>query len=468
MERQELVSALMQEGVLVTEELLEQVQNGEQPEDVPKHILKRFEKPKPRVIVKKNYDKKDKKKSYDDFVQYWRHRFNAIMRMLRSRTELQGVTSINRLQKQSEGNIATIAMIQDKNITSKGSVILKLEDLTGEITAIVSQRDPKLLEQATNLVLDEVIGITGNKSGDIIYVNKIVHPDIPITNELKKQKKEEYMIVIGDPEIGGKQFLHTEWSLLTKWIKGELGSDQQKEVAKKTKYIVIVGDLVSGVGVYPNQDKELVIKDIYEQYDEFAKLIKQFPEDKEIILCPGNHDAGRIAEPQPAIYKEFAQAIYDLPNTTMVSSPAVVNIGQTKDFPGFDILLYHGYSLIYYSDNIPLVRNSGGQKATDKIMKYLLQKRHLAPSHGSVRYIPDREEDPLVIDTIPDFFLTGHIHRIATGNYRGVTMINAGAWTDKTVAQIKRGLEPQPARLPIINLQTRELSIMNFYQGEEE
>ena len=32
----------------------------------------------------------------------------------------------------------------------------------------------------------------------------------------------------------------------------------------------------------------------------------------------------------------------------------------------------------------------------------------------------------------------------------------------------KRGLEPQPARLPIINLKTREIKLINFLKKEHE
>ncbi|MBR9692346.1 hypothetical protein GOV07_00260, partial [Candidatus Woesearchaeota archaeon] len=66
---------------------------------------------------------------------------------------------------------------------------------------------------------------------------------------------------------------------------------------------------------------------------------------------------------------------------------------------------------------------------------------------------------------IPDFFLTGHVHRMTSATYRGITMINASAWCDINDNQEKRGLEPQPARLPVINLQTRDVRVINFYTG---
>ena len=56
-------------------------------------------------------------------------------------------------------------------------------------------------------------------------------------------------------------------------------------------------------------------------------------------------------------------------------------------------------------------------------MKSLLQKRHLAPSHGSSLYIPDPKMDSLVTDKVPDIFVTGHIHQIVVSRYKNVDLI---------------------------------------------
>jgi DNA polymerase II small subunit len=60
------------------------------------------------------------------------------------------------------------------------------------------------------------------------------------------------------------------------------------------------------------------------------------------------------------------------------------------------------------------------------------------------------------------------VHRISYANYRGVTVMNVGCWNEQSEEQEKRGLEPQPAKLPIVNLRTRELRIMNFYHNSDE
>ena len=140
----------------------------------------------------------------------------------------------------------------------------------------------------------------------------------------------------------------------------------------------------------------------------------------------------------------------------------MVNIHSSKDFPGFNILLYHGYSFDYFVAHVDSLRNNGGYDRADLIMKFLLQRRHLAPTHTSNLYIPDMKKDPLVIDPIPDFFVSGHIHKSVTSNHRNVTMICSSCWQSKTAFQEKMGHNPEPSRVPIVNLQTRGVKILKF------
>lgn len=421
------------------------------------------------IRVIKSYTKKSHKRKYEDFVGHFNQRFKALSSILRSRSELQGATALARLKGRGQNErVAVIAMIKEKSITKNGNVMLTLEDKSGEMKAIVIQKRKEIFDVARDLVPDEVIGLSGSLGDNIIFINELYFPDIPITHELKKGPVEEYLAVIGDPQVGGDLFLYKDFEKLIAWFDGKIGNEEQRRIASKVKYVIVIGDLVEGVGVYPGQEEGLYVKDIKEQYNLFTQLIKRLPSTIEIICIPGNHDAGRIAEPQLPIYKDFAETLYAMPNVTILSSPSMITIGVKEGFAGFSLLLYHGYSLIYYADNVPSIRERGGQKRAEIIMKFLLQRRHLAPTHGSNLYIPDPEQDPLVIDIIPDFFITGHIHRMSSANYRGVTMLNTSAWCDVTENQIKRGLEPQPGRMPVVNLQTRDIKVINFYGGRGE
>ena len=63
-----------------------------------------------------------------------------------------------------------------------------------------------------------------------------------------------------DIHMGSTKFLEKDWDRMMEWMNSE------HNVAKNIKYLVLSGDCVDGVGIYPGQDNELAIKDLYGQY----------------------------------------------------------------------------------------------------------------------------------------------------------------------------------------------------------
>jgi DNA polymerase II small subunit len=432
-----------------------------------KNIETKKAEKKEEVKILFSYTKESTKRTVQDFVHYFNSRYKALEPLLSGRQELTGLTSISRAKtKEKKEVVSIIGMVSEKSISKNNNIILSLEDTTGVISVMFNQNKPELFNMAKEIVEDEVIAVTGSLGNNILFANNLIFPDVP-AKELKKAPEEVYAVFIGDTHFGSTFFLKTEFLRFIHWIRGELGDEKQKELSKKVHFLFVVGDIVDGAGIYPTQEEELDIKDIYEQYSEFVRYLKLVPSHINIIVCPGNHDAMRIAEPQPIFYKDLAEPVYNLPNVTVVSNPGMVNILSSDIFPGFDILLYHGFSFIYYADNVESIRTAGGQKRPDLIMKFLLQKRHLAPTHTSTLYIPDKK-DPLVIDKIPDFFVTGHIHRSSVSSYKNISLLNCSSWLAQTAYQEKVGLIPQPSRAILANLQTREIKILKFGQDKEE
>ena len=410
-----------------------------------------------------SYNNKPHKYTVEDFAQFFNTRYKFLENILRHRQELQNVTTINRvLSKKDKEEVSIIGLVDEIGETKNGNLIITLEDLTGKIKVVIGKTKKELFAAAKELVVDEVIGISGVCGDKIIFLQNIIWPDIPNDHELKKGEDDEYIIFLSDIHVGSKLFLKDEFEKFIRWINSEVGNEAQRVIAKKVKYIIIAGDLVDGVGIYPSQEEELEINDIKGQYAEFTRLIRQIPTDKSIIMCPGNHDMVYLAEPQPVFYQEFAPDLFNLPNVILVTNPSLVNIGKTNTFSGFDVLLYHGYSFDYYVANVESIRSGGGYHRSDLIMKFLLKRRHLAPSFRSTPYFPAHIEDPLLIKKVPDFLITGHIHYSSVANYRGVTMISGSCWQAKTGFQEKLGHEPEPARVPIVNLKTREIKVLRF------
>ncbi len=415
------------------------------------------------VIILKNYSDSLKKHDVQEFIGYFKLRYDKLKNILLSRKELQNATSINRiLGKIEKEKVTIIGIVNDKRVTKNGNILLSLEDPTGIINVVISKNKYELFEIANDTLLDEVIGITGLAGDKIIFCDGIYYPDIPINNELKKSQNEEYALFTSDMQVGNKKFYEKNFLKFIEWVNGDYGNKEQKEIALKIKYLFIPGDIVDGVGVYPGQEEDLDITDIYKQYDLFAEYLIKIRKDVKIIISPGNHDAMRIAEPQPIFDKKILDKFNLMDNLYFTTNPSIVNIASTKDFSGFNVLIYHGFSFPYIAENVDSIRRSGRLENVDSIMKYLLQRRHLAPSHTSTQYLPNAEEDPLLIEKIPDFFISGHLHKTKAANYRNITLMNCSCWLGITEDQERRGIKPDPCKAILINLKTRDIKILNF------
>jgi DNA polymerase II small subunit len=178
----------------------------------------------------------------------------------------------------------------------------------------------------------------------------------------------------------------------------------------------------------------------------------------------------RLSEPQLPLGTGFSLALTKIPNVTLVSNPAVVNVHALPEqgFSGMNVLMYHGYSYDYYGDTVESIRTSG-KNISDRvglIMKFLVQRRHLAPAHGSTLYIPDHEQDPLIMEQVPDIFVSGHIHKTAVISHRSVLMVSGSCFQGKTAFQEKVGHNPDPGVVPVINLKTRKVVLIDFSKAE--
>ena len=180
-----------------------------------------------------------------------------------------------------------------------------------------------------------------------------------------------------------------------------------------------------------------------------------------IIICPGNHDSVRIMEPQPVLDEKYAWPLYNLKNVILVGNPVTVNIGANALFEGFDVLMYHGYSFHYYAENIPRLMKEKAIHQPDKVSHYILKNRSLAPTHSSTLYFPS-EKDPFIIEKIPDIFLTGHLHKSSISYYNNILVVSSSTWESKTAFQEKMGNEPDFCKVPMFNLKTRAVKILDF------
>ena len=454
--QQNLESLKIKLGLCI--EISQEFSKGNSEEKIEKRIVSEFENikvlspPKPPI----------KKLEVGDFTRYFRNRFSEMRKILQENSSLKNLVSINKLSGTRQ-SISIIGIVSNKSITKNKNLLFEVEDLTGKIKVLVSPSNQKIYEKAEEISLDSVLGFSGFGNQDIIFASEVVFPDSIIV-ERKKSSVDESVLFLGDLHFGSKLFMEENFLKFIDYLNGKVPNTPEVE---KIKYLFLVGDLIAGVGAYPNQEKDLKIKDIEEQFIQLAELLSKIRKDIKIIISPGNHDGVRLMEPQPPLNERYAWSIYNLKNVLVTGNPSSVNIGNTSDFSGFDILTYHGFSYPYYANTVPSLIKNDALNSPEKVMTYLLKNRHLAPSHSSVQYFPS-EEDSLIIKKIPDVFVSGHIHKSAVSYYNNILIVSVSSWEGKTAYQEKMGNQPDFCKVPMFNLKTRTIKILDFEDEKHE
>ena len=465
MNKAELIQKLFDKGIYVTKEMIENGLNEDLLKEVDDVSIVHDQDSVTVMAgheVVTNFENEGFKYKVQDFQRVFTTRYHYLHDIIRTHNSMKNIMSIQRLQrKKDKEQISVIGMVSDIGESKNGNLIITIEDPQSSCKAIV-MKDKDVFEHAKDILYDEVIGVTGTGGDGVVFVDDIIWPDIPHNRQMKYAPVDENVVFISDVHVGSDNFMHNEFVNFISWLNGEYGDDDQKQMAKKVKYLFIAGDCVDGIGIYPKQQEELDIDTMSGQYEAFADYLKKIPSHIQIFICPGNHDVVHLAEPQPVFYKKYTQSLHDMPNVHLVSNPSMISIGKTEDFSGINVLMYHGYSFDFYVANVDSIRNGGGYKRADLIQQFLLKRRHLAPAFKSTPYLPAYQEDPLLIRTIPDIMITGHIHYSSVANYRGVTMMSGSCWQACTKFQEKLGHEPEPGMVPVVNLKTREVNVLNF------
>jgi DNA polymerase II small subunit len=390
--------------------------------------------------------------SIENYLEYFQDRFTRLNKIIKSRLDVRDAsTIIDAFKAPMNSKVKVICMITEKRETGRG-VVLQIEDLEASATVFVTRTNGELLQKAQKLVLDQIVCLCVAKGRDNFFVAEdIVVPDIP-SKKPNKASIPVYAALISDLHIGSNVYLADAFQRFILWLKGEVGNNRLREIAGHIKYVVIAGDIVDGIGIYPNQINELEIQDIYEQYKAAAEVIREIPDYIEVVIIPGNHDAVRRALPQPSLSKEYAEPLLESRKIYSLGNPSSISLH------GVNVLLSHGRSL---DDVISTVPKMSFQKP-DEAMKFLLQSRHLAPTYGSRALMAPEKKDYLVIEKVPDIFHAGHVHMMSFSNYRGTLIVNSGAWQGQTEYQREMGHTPNPGIAPIVNLQTLEVVPINF------
>ncbi len=413
-------------------------------------------KEKTEESLKIIYDSNDKINSgegVEGYTSLFRSRYEKSLRILSLRQNSKKIkkieiikqlfnqpkTNTNSMSKEnSNSSLFAAGLIMNKEIRNN-SYNITIDDQTGLLTATTYDEDLK--KQISMLTVDQMVMIefeNGFKKRKNT-IKSLYSLDVPdrIAN---RAKSEVFSILISDLHIGSKFFMEKEFQSFLDWLNGDENSNN--DIISKIKYICICGDLIDGIGIFPNQDRELLEKDSYSQMDHAIKILSKIPKHMKVFLIPGNHDLGRRALPQPSIPKKYAEKLYSLDNIAMLGNPCMINM------EGIKLLMFHGQSLDDIIASIPGLSYSKPAEA----MKVLLKSRHLSPIYGQRTPIAPEKEDMMIIEEVPDILHSGHVHVIDVDSYKGTLLVNSGAWQSQTPFQQTMGITPTPGIAIAINL----------------
>lgn len=394
--------------------------------------------------------------SMEEYHEYFLDRFKRLQRFLRQRMDAKDATSIaEALKAPMNAKVKVIGMLTERR-ESKQRSFLRVEDAESTATVLVYPNlESSVQARVQDLLLDQVVCISAIKSrNDLLILEDVLFPEIPQKTP-HKAAEPVYAALISDMHVGSKLFMRAEFNRFLLWLNGKIGDPEWREIAGHIKYVVIAGDIVDGIGIYPKQTKELAIKDIHRQYAAASRYLEQIPDYIKLVIIPGNHDASRKALPQPALPKDYAEPIYQVREVHSLGNPCSIGLH------GVELLVYHGRSLDDVTANMP----KASFESPEKAMQLLLRGRHLAPIYGQRTPIAPGKRDFLVIERVPDIFHAGHVHVQGHGKYRGVLVVNSGAWQERTEYMSRLGLKPTPGIIPVVNLQTLQLTTLDFREA---
>lgn len=383
----------------------------------------------------------------EEFRLYFTVRYQRIREIFEKRGI--NVYSPSELREQGLKEAYIIGMVSEVRPIRNGYNVL-LEDPKGIWRVVVPRGDRNLESRVEDLLPDMVVTMRVRVRATALVAQDILLPDIPPSQQRRLSGPDVNICIISDIHVGSSRFNEELFNEFLDWLSSD------EEDASKTAFLIINGDLVDGVYIYPGQEDELALPSLNKQFEKASELLRKVPKNVRVIYAPGNHEPVRKALPQPPVQHRYREMLGQQDGLVYVGNPALIS------FDDVDFLIFHGQTLDDVIQSGSKFSYSTIHRDAAALLEFVLRTRHLAPTYGVVTPLLPLKDDPLMISEPPDVFATGHIHVAAQSMYRGVQLVNTGTWQEQTKFQASLGLEPTVGTAAIFNLRSRRISIKQF------
>jgi DNA polymerase II small subunit len=179
-----------------------------------------------------------------DFAKLFNDRYGTLKKMLARRRELAGLIPISKAKK-LERDLRFAGIVNDVRTTKNGHTIIEMEDDSDRVQVLVMKGSRNM---DGNFIKDEVLGVIGasSRDGEIVIAKEIVRPDVPVNSRMTPNGSDSIVAFVSDIHVGSNTFLPKEWGRFVDWLNSD-------PIAKDIRYMVMPGDLVDGIGIYPGQ-----------------------------------------------------------------------------------------------------------------------------------------------------------------------------------------------------------------------
>ena len=131
---------------------------------------------------------------------------------------------------------------------------------------------------------------------------------------------------------------------------------------------------------------------------------------------------------------------------------------------GVKVLMLYGPSINELVRTTP----GGSYYKPAAVMRQFFKTPHISPIYGSRNPIAPETEDKMVIDDVTEIFHFGPVQFVGLDMYKGVLIVNSGAWQRQTDFQESVGITPTPGMAIIVNLQTMKVYQKDFRVRESD
>src|SRR5437879_10635624 len=186
----------------------------------------------------------------DDFLRYFRSRFEKMSALFRQRIDTRSAGTISdALAGGTNGRGRFVCMVVEKR-EKANRIFLTVDDYDDEATVLVGDSNPSVWQTARRISRDQVLFLeTRKSSGKLLVAENIVLPEIP-DHKPGLASEEVYSVLITDVHGGRMVRMEAAFGRVLRCWTGGVGGQEQRHIAGPGKYVLIGGDLVDGIGVY--------------------------------------------------------------------------------------------------------------------------------------------------------------------------------------------------------------------------